>query len=138
MIIYLLNILLVDDDRNTLRLTHKYFESKGARVSAYSDPLVALQDLMKNGKSDPHYDLIISDIKMPKMDGIELASKIRKMNKDIAIILMADSTTNIADIDQSILKFLIIEDIITKPIQLKYLIEKINTIKQKVIVRHQY
>ena len=138
MIIYLLNILLVDDDRNSLRITQKYFESKGARVSAYSDPLVALQDLMKNGNSDPHYNLIISDIKMPKMDGIELASKIRNMNKDIAIILMADSTTNIADIDQSILKFLVIEDIITKPIQLKYLIEKINTIKQEVIIRHQY
>jgi hypothetical protein len=46
------------------------------------------------------------------------------------------TSSDIVDFDQSILKFLDIEDIIIKPIKLKDLIEKINTIKQKVIVKH--
>ena len=136
MIIYLLNILLIDDEKDTLRLVQKYFEKKGAHMSAYSNPLLALQDFMKNnnnGNNDNNYDLIISNIKMPEMNGIELASIIRKMNKDIPIILMSSYTI---DIDHFILKFLNIEDIITKPIKLKDLIEKINTVKQKDIIKH--
>jgi CheY-like chemotaxis protein len=139
-IVYLLNILLIDDEKDILRLVQKYLEKKGAHVSAYSNPLLALQDFIQNQNknndknSNNNYDLVISDIRMPKMNGIELASLIRKKNKDISIILMTSS--DIVDFDQSILKFLDIEDIIIKPIKLKDLIEKINTIKQKVIVKH--
>jgi CheY-like chemotaxis protein len=137
-IVYLLNILLIDDDKDILRLIQKYFESKGAHVKAYSEPLLALQDFMKNGNSNGnsnnYYDLIISDIKMPEMNGIELASIIRKIDKEIPIILMTASS--IKDIDSSILKFLNIEDIIAKPIKLKVLLEKINIVKQKVIAKH--
>lgn len=137
MIVYLLNILLVDDEKDTLRIIQKYFESKGAHVSAYSDPLLALQDFMKNGNGNDNsygYDLVISDIKMPEMNGIELASIIRKKNKEIPIILMTASSS--IDIDHSILNFLNVEDIIAKPVKLKDLLEKVNTIKQKVIAKH--
>jgi DNA-binding response OmpR family regulator len=48
MIVYLLNILLLDDDKDTLRLLQKYLEKKGAHVSVYSEPLLALQDFIKN------------------------------------------------------------------------------------------
>ena len=141
MIIYLSNILLVDDDKDTLRIIQKYFESKGAHVNAYSEPLLALQDFMKNGTNsnnnhNHYYDLIISEIRMPEMNGIELASNIRKMNKEIPIILMTASS-DITEINYFILNFLNIEDIISKPVKLKDLLEKINTIKQKVIVTHQ-
>ena len=132
MIIYLINILLVDDEKDTLRLVRKYLDRKGAHVSAYSNPLLALQNFMENSNADNdnNYDLVISDIRMPEMNGIELASIIRKMNKEIPIILMIDS--GITDIvDHYIVKFLNIEYIITKTIELKDLIEKINTIKQK-------
>jgi CheY-like chemotaxis protein len=140
-IVYLLNILLVDDDEDFLKLVQKYFQSKGAHVNAYSEPLLALQDFMKNGTNsnnnhNHYYDLIISDIRMPEMNGIELASIIRKMNKDIPIILMTASSSSIReDIDSSILKFLNIEDVIAKPIKLKELLEKVNTIKQKMVVK---
>ena len=96
---------------------------------------------MKNGTNsnnnhNHYYDLIISDIRMPEMNGIELASIIRKMNKDIPIILMTASSSSIReDIDSSILKFLNIEDIIAKPTKLKELLEKVNTIKQKMVVK---
>jgi CheY-like chemotaxis protein len=137
MIIYLLNILLIDHEKDSLRFVQKYLENKGAHVSAYSDPSLALQNFMKNNNSNDnsYYDLIISDIKMPEMNGIELVSNIRKMNKDIPVILMTASS-GIADTDHSILNFLNIKDIIAKPVKLKDLIEKINTVKQKVILKH--
>jgi two-component system cell cycle response regulator CpdR len=134
-IVYLLNILLVDDDKDTLRIIQKYFESKGARVSTYSESLIALQDFMKNSNGNNQYDLVLSDIKMPEMDGIELASNIRRMNKNIPIILMTASSMEC--INHSIINFLNIEDIIAKPVKLKGLLEKVNTINQNNIVRQQ-
>ena len=55
--------------------------SKGSHVSVYSDPLLALHDFMKNsnGNDNNYNNLVISDIKMPGMHGIELASIIRKI-----------------------------------------------------------
>jgi CheY-like chemotaxis protein len=70
---------------------------------------------------------------MSEMNGIELATMTRKINKDIPIILM--SSSDITDIDHSFLKFSNIEDIITKPIKLKDF-RKNNTVKQKIIVKH--
>ena len=134
-IVYLLNLLLVDDDRDTLRIIQKYFEIKGARVSAYSESLIALQDFMKNSNGNNRYDLVLCDIKMPEMDGIELSSIIRRINKEIPIILMTAS--GIESINPSILNLLNLEDIITKPVKLKELLEKVNTINQKKIVRQQ-
>ena len=131
--IYLLKILLVEDEKDILNLFQKFFERSGFYVSAFSEPLLAVQEFMKNN-DDNDYDLVISDIRMTEMNGIELASIIRKKNKDIPIILM--TAYNTIDIEPSILKSLNIEDIINKPIKLKDLIEKINTVKQKIIVKH--
>jgi CheY-like chemotaxis protein len=131
--IYLLKILLVEDEKDILNLFQKFFEKRGFYVSAFSEPLLAVQEFIKNN-DDNDYDLVISDIRMPEMNGIELASIIRKKNIDIPIILM--TAYNTIDIEPSILKSLNIEDIINKPIKLKDLIEKINTVKQKIIVKH--
>ena len=131
--IYLFRILLVEDEKDILNLFQKFFEKSGFYVSAFSEPLLAVQEFIKNN-DDNDYDLVISDIRMPEMNGIELASIIRKKNKDIPIILM--TAYNTIGIDPSILKSLNIEDIINKPIKLKDLIEKINAVKQKIIVKH--
>ena len=131
--IYLFRILLVEDEKDILNLFQKFFEKSGFYVSAFSEPLLAVQEFMKNN-DDNDYDLVISDIRMPEMNGIELASIIRKKNKDIPIILM--TAYNTIGIEPSILKSLNIEDIINKPIKLKDLIEKINAVKQKIIVKH--
>ena len=78
--------------------------------------------------------MVISGIRMTVMNGIELASIIRRMNKDIPIILMTASS-GIADVNHSILTFLNIKDVIAKPVKLKDLIEKVNTIKPKVVIK---
>ena len=123
----MLNILLVDDEQDLLRLIQKYFEKNGLYVRAYTSPLLALEEYMKNTDNNG-YDLVISDFRMPGMNGIELATLIRKMNKDIPIILM--TAYDVIDVDPLILKFLNIEYIITKPIKLRAFIEKIKLNKK--------
>jgi DNA-binding response OmpR family regulator len=48
----LLKVLLIDDEKDMLRLLQKYFERKGFYVSAYSNPLFALDEFMKNKNND--------------------------------------------------------------------------------------
>ena len=123
----MVNILLVEDEEDLLRLIQKYFEKNGLYVRADTSPLLALEEFMKN-THDNGYDLVISDFRMPGMNGIELATLIRKMNKDIPIILM--TAYDVIDVDPLILKFLNIEYIITKPIKLRAFIEKIKLNKK--------
>ena len=123
----MLNILLVEDEKDLLCLIQKYFKKNGLYVRAYTNPLLALEEFMKN-IDDNGYDLVISDFRMPEMNGIELATLIRKMNKYIPIILM--TAYDAIDIDPFVLKFLNIDDIITKPIRLRTFIEKIKLNKK--------
>ena len=123
----MLNILLVEDEKDLLCLIQKYFKKNGLYVRAYTNPLLALEEFMKN-IDDNGYDLVISDFRMPEMNGIELATLIRKMNKYIPIILM--TAYDAIDIDPFVLKFINIDDIITKPIRLRTFIEKIKLNKK--------
>ena len=65
-------VLLVDDSEEVLEVLNMLLDMEGAQVSAFSDPLVALETAR-----DTRYDLIISDIGMPKMNGHELMQKLR-------------------------------------------------------------
>jgi CheY-like chemotaxis protein len=66
-------VLLIDDEPDVVYLTKKGLERIGFEVDVYTDPLLALQNY-KSGI----YRLLLFDIKMPKMNGIELFNKIDK------------------------------------------------------------
>ena len=76
------SILLVDDDTKVLKAVKAILEAEGYLIEACHDPLIALQ-AFKVG----NYDLVLSDIKMPEMSGIELLTKLREHNADVPVIL---------------------------------------------------
>ncbi|MCS3419405.1 CheY-like chemotaxis protein [Pseudomonas sp. BIGb0450] len=67
-------VLLVDDSAEVLEVLNLLLEMEGAQVSAFNDPQTALETAR-----DAQYDLIISDIGMPKMNGHELMQKLRTL-----------------------------------------------------------
>ena len=69
-------IALVDDDRNILTSVSMTLESEGYRVQTYNDGSTALDGLAQNPP-----DLAILDIKMPRMDGMELLRKLRQSDR---------------------------------------------------------
>jgi len=66
-------IALVDDDKNILTSLRMLLESEGYKIDAYTDGMSALDGL----STDPP-DLAILDIKMPRMDGMELLRRLRE------------------------------------------------------------
>ena len=76
-------ILVVDDEEDILFTLEDLLEEEGYKVEVESDPKKALEKAKKN-----MYDLIITDLKMPKLSGEELIKKIREFNQITSIIVM--------------------------------------------------
>jgi two-component system, OmpR family, response regulator ChvI len=78
--------LLVDDELDIVYLVKVGLERKGFEVDSYIDPILALQNF-KRGT----YQLLILDIKMPKMDGLDLLDKIKKEDDKIKVCFFTAS-----------------------------------------------
>jgi len=88
-------ILLVDDNTQELRVVHQMLVRLGFLVSSTHDAERAL-DLFR--KAPEVYDLVITDQLMPVMKGNEMASEIRKIRKDLPVIICSGSEEALQEI----------------------------------------
>jgi DNA-binding NtrC family response regulator len=79
-------VLLVDDELDIVYLVKVGLERKGFEVDSYVDPILALQNF-KRGT----YQLLILDIKMPKMNGLDFLDKIKKEDDKIKVCFFTAS-----------------------------------------------
>ena len=77
-------VLLVDDNANGLSARKSILEELGHRIVTASSASDALERL-----SEHKFDLIVTDYKMPRMDGIELIARVRKQSPSMPIILIS-------------------------------------------------
>ena len=80
------NILLIDDEPDITFTIKNILEDNGFKVDSFTDPIKALKSYRMN-----FYDLIILDIKMPKMDGFQLCTKIREIDPKVKICFLTAS-----------------------------------------------
>ena len=82
-------VLIVDDEQDILDILDKFFKRKNKfNVLKVTNPLMALEEIKSGG-----IDLVLSDIMMPQMDGVELLKKIKSFNPDIKVIMMTAFST---------------------------------------------
>lgn len=116
-------IALVDDDRNILTSVTIALEAEGFRVRTYPDGQKAWDALSKNPA-----DLAVLDIKMPRMDGMELLRKLREVTPMPVIFL----TSKDEEIDQLLGLRMGADDYIGKPFSQRLLIERIRALLRRV------
>ena len=115
-------IYLVDDDRNILTSVSMALETEGFSVKTFTDGEVGLAGLIKGSP-----DVAVIDIKMPKLNGIDLLKKLREKS-DIPVIFLTSKDTEIDEL----LGFKIgADDYITKPFSQKILIERIRVLLKR-------
>ena len=119
-------ILLVDDEPD-ITFTLKYIlEDYGFKVNCFNDPLLALKSYINN-----FYDLIILDIKMPKIDGFELYTKIREQDPKVKICFLTVVGTfneEFRKIRLALGKTINEDYFIQKPIETENLVKKLTSI----------
>ena len=115
-------IALVEDDRNILTSVSIALESEGFSVDTYTDGDDALR-----GLSQKPADLAILDIKMPRMDGMELLLKIRK--KSVMPIIFLTSKDD--EVDELLGLRIGADDYIKKPFSQRLLIERIKALLRR-------
>ena len=116
------SIVLVDDDRNILTSVAMALETEGFEVKSYSDSVQALHGL----RTAPP-DLVVLDIKMPRLDGMELLSKLRERSSVPVIFL----TSKEDEIDEVLGLRMGADDYITKPFSQRLLIERIRALLRR-------
>jgi len=117
-------IALVDDDRNILTSVSIALEAESYRVITYSDGFSALEGF----KASPP-DLAILDIKMPRMDGMELLRRLRQ-KFDMPVIFL---TSKEEEIDELCGFKLGADDFIRKPFSRRVLIERIKVLLRRTV-----
>jgi CheY-like chemotaxis protein len=78
------NILLVDDNASGLRARKSVLEELGHRISTAANGPDALEQFGRH-----KFDLVVTDYKMPRMDGTDLIVRLRKLEPDIPIVLLS-------------------------------------------------
>jgi two-component system response regulator ChvI len=115
-------IALVDDDRNILTSVTIALEAEGYKVRTYTDGSEALR-----GMSSNPVDLAILDIKMPRMDGMELLNRLRQGSNMPVIFL----TSKDEEVDELLGLRMGADDYITKPFSQRLLIERIRALLRR-------
>ena len=116
-------IALVDDDRNILTSVSMVLEAEGYKIDTYRDGAEALRGLL----ADP-VDLAILDIKMPRMDGIELLQRLREKS-DMPVIFL---TSKDDEVDELLGLRMGADDYIKKPFSQRLLIERIKAVFRRL------
>jgi two-component system response regulator ChvI len=115
-------IALVDDDRNILTSVSIALEAEGYRVETYTDGASALDGLLARPPQ-----MAIFDIKMPRMDGMELLRRLRQKS-DIPVIFL---TSKDEEIDELFGLKMGADDFITKPFSQRLLVERVKAILRR-------
>jgi CheY-like chemotaxis protein len=122
---YELKVLVLDDDFDLATLVKKILQKDGfTNVFAFTDPLLALEHFKINHKD---YSIIISDIRMPVMNGFQFVSEARKINPKVKILLM--TTFEIDDKEFArVLPKPKIDGLIRKPASSNQIVNKVSTV----------
>jgi DNA-binding response OmpR family regulator len=113
--------MIIDDDKDITNLFATFLEYNGYIVDAYTNPFEAFHNFRKNS-----HDLVILDLKMPKMDGMTIYHKIKEIDNNVIICF---TTANINYIKQLQKGIIDIEKIVLyKPVLLKDLKNKIDSL----------
>jgi DNA-binding response OmpR family regulator len=113
--------MIIDDDKDITNLFSIFLEYNGYIVDAYTNPIEAFNNFRKNS-----YDLIVLDLKMPKVNGMTLYHKIKEIDNNVIICFTTADINYIEDLRKGIID---IEKIVLyKPVLLKNLKNKIDSL----------
>jgi DNA-binding response OmpR family regulator len=118
------NIMIVDDESDALLTYEAFLASEGYHVDTFTDPQEALKCFAT--KTPSYYDLIVMDIRMPRINGLQLYNRLKAMNVPVKILFM--SALDASEELISILPGAGHNDIIRKPVDEEHFVSTIRRV----------
>lgn len=120
----LAKLLVVDDCPDIVQILKMGLQRNGFSVNAFTNPEEALQSFKSDAES---YCLVVSDIRMPALSGIQLARKVKEINPNVKVVLM--TAFEVRDNEFStVFPSTSVDGFVQKPIRIKELTNKIFSI----------
>ena len=116
-------ILIIDDDEDILNLFSDFLKKEGYGVTSFLDPLKALEEIHRRPQ---RYSIIITDVRMPEISGIELIRRVCKINHGIKVIIISAFELNGEDLSN--IRY---DNFMEKPVHMHYLAQTIKRILKK-------
>ena len=107
-------IMVVDDEHDILKILRSGLVRYGHKVMTFADPLLALNELQV---SHADYKLVLTDVRMPGMSGIELAKQTKEIDPEIKLMLMTAFELSAYELSIE-LPYISAQDLLKKPISL--------------------
>jgi DNA-binding response OmpR family regulator len=123
----LAKLLVVDDDPDIVQVLKLGLLKNGFLVSAFTNPEEALQSFKSNAES---YCLMLSDIRMPGLSGMQLARKVKEINSDVKVVLMTSFEIRDSEFSK-VFPSTHVDGFVQKPIGIKDLTNKILSLIDK-------
>ena len=117
-------ILVVEDEQSIASLVTLYLSNEGFRVTHITDGALAL-DMIERAKPD----LVILDLMLPGMDGVEICRRLRASNDHVPVVML---TARDAEVDRILGLELGADDYITKPFGMQELVARIRAVLRRV------
>jgi DNA-binding NtrC family response regulator len=118
----LARLLIVDDDPDIVQILKLGLQQSRFLVEGFTDPIDALQSVKSNAES--YYCLMLSDVRMPGLSGMQLARKVKEVRPNIKVVLM--TAFEIKDEEFSkVFPSTQVDGLVQKPIGIKKLTDKI-------------
>ncbi len=118
------SILAVDDELDILNLIKQSLDMNGFKVCTFTDALAALEHFKSNSR---YYDIVISDIRMPGMNGYEFIKHVKNTNSKVKAVLMSAFEINNNEF-HNILPDIKVNAFLQKPFH----IQQLNDVVQKI------
>ena len=122
------SILIVDDEYDIVNLIKRSLEVNGRRVCAFTDAFVAVNHF--NSDIRDYHSIVISDIRMPGMNGYEFVKKTKEIDKKVKTILMSAFEINDREF-HNLLPDIKVDAFLQKPFH----IQQLNDIVEKISIR---
>jgi len=128
------NIMVVDDEPDILFTYKILLSAEGYNIEVFTDSQEALRHFVQLSNPSSYYQLILLDIRMPRLNGLQLFYKIKALSPNAKILFC--SALDIGEELVSVLPDITYSDIIKKPVKKEYLVSKINSVLNNTGVVH--
>jgi CheY-like chemotaxis protein len=120
------SVLLVDDDKDILTVLTRSLELKGVNTDGFTNPVLALAHFKNNATS---YDIVVTDIRMPQMNGFELARAVKQIRPDTKLMFITAFEINKSEFEK-VLPSTNVDAFVTKPVKPSLFVETIKGIME--------